>query len=356
MVSGKRILYYSTLAVLLLYFLFAGLIKAKPILAPFAVATVLALLVFPLSRKMEKRSIKRTWASLLNTFFLFILSLGFIALFSMQVKNLVDDWPKIKETMKPKVEKLKGFVFEHTPLSQKDLKKSSKGALSIPFISTGSKPGQKAATFFSKVMSFFGTYLLTFIYIFFILNYRKHFRKFLLRLFPDEKRIRIQKVILKSATVIQQYLIGKLILIAFLSIFYSIGLGLSGVSNFILVSVLAAIFSIIPYVGNVIGFGMAMVFGYLTSGNPAVLIGISLTFFIGQFVESYIMEPYIVGDKVDLHPFITILVVVVGNMVWGLIGMILAIPLLAIVNIIFLNVHSLEPFGFLLSKEKKTGQ
>jgi len=273
----------------------------------------------------------------------------------MQVKNLVDDWPKIKETMKPKVEKLKGFVFEHTPLSQKDLEKSSKGALSIPFISTGSKPGQKAATFFSKVMSFFGTYLLTFIYIFFILNYRKHFRKFLLRLFPDEKRIRIQKVILKSATVIQQYLIGKLILIAFLSIFYSIGLGLSGVSNFILVSVLAAIFSIIPYVGNVIGFGMAMVFGYLTSGNPAVLIGISLTFFIGQFVESYIMEPYIVGDKVDLHPFITILVVVVGNMVWGLIGMILAIPLLAIVNIIFLNVHSLEPFGFLLSKEKKTG-
>ena len=354
MVSGKRILYYSTLSVLLLYFLFAGLIKAKPFLAPFAVATVLALLVLPLSRKMERTFAKRGWASLLNTIFLFLVSLGLFALFSMQVKNLVDDWPKIKETMKPKVEKVKDYVFEYTPLSPKDLEKSSQGGLSVPFLSTGSKPGKKAATFLNKVMSFFGTYLLTFIYIFFILNYRRHFKKFLLRLSPDEKRNRTQKVIVESATVIQQYLIGKLILIGFLAIFYSIGLGLSGVSNFILVSVLAAIFSIIPYVGNIIGFGMAMVFGYLTSGNPTVLIGISLTFFIGQFVESYIMEPYIVGDKVDLHPFITILVVIVGNLVWGLIGMILAIPLLAIVNIIFLNVHSLEPFGYLLSKEEKT--
>ncbi len=355
MVSGKRILYYSTLSVLLLYFLFAGLIKAKPFLAPLAVAVVLGLLVYPVSRKMERGFINRSWASLINTFGLFILSLGFLALFSMQIKNLVDDWPQIKETMKPKVEKLKGFVFEHTPLTQQDLEKSTKGGISVPFVSTGSQPGKKAATFFSKVLSFFGTYLLTFIYIFFILNYRRHFRKFLLRLFPDENRISIQKVILKSAKVIQQYLVGKLILIAFLSVFYAIGLGISGVNNFILVSVLAAVFSIIPYVGNVIGFGMAMVFGYLTSGNPAVLIGISLTFFIGQFVESYIMEPYIVGDKVDLHPFITILIVVVGNLVWGLIGMILAIPLLAIVNIILLNVQSLKPFGYLLSKEKKKG-
>lgn len=355
MVSGKRILYYSTLSVLLLYFLFAGLIETKPFLAPFTVALVLALLVYPLSRRMEKSFINRSWASLINTIMLFLVSLGFFALFSMQVKNLVDDWPKIKETMKPKVEKLKGFVFEHTPLSQKDLEESSEGGLSVPFLSTGSQPGKKAATFFSKAMSFFGNYLLTFIYIFFMLNYRRHFRKFLLRLFPDENRIRLQKVILESANVIQQYLIGKLILIAFLSVFYAVGLGFSGVSNFILVSVLAAIFSIIPYVGNVIGFGMAMIFGYLTSGNPGVLIGISLTFFIGQFVESYILQPYIVGDKVDLHPFITIIVVVVGNLVWGLTGMILAIPILAIINIIFLNVHSLEPFGYLLSKEEKTG-
>lgn len=351
MVAGKKILIYSTLTVLLLYFLFAGLIHAKPFLAPFAVAIVLALLVLPLSRKMERTFINRPSASIINTLFLFILSLGFFALLSMQVKNLVDDWPQIKETMEPKVEKLKSFVFEHTAFSEKDLEKSSQEP--IPFMGTGSDAGKKAANFFNKALNFFGTYLLTFIYVFFILNYRKHFKKFLLRLFPDKRRKSVRKVVSQSANITQQYLLGKIILIAFLSIFYSIGLGISGVNNFILVSVLAAVFSLVPYLGNIIGFGMAMVFGYLTSGDATILIGIAVTFSIGQFVESYVMQPYVVGDKVDLHPFITILVVVVGNLVWGLIGMILAIPLLAIINIIFLNVNALQPFGYLLSKEGK---
>jgi len=349
MASGKKILYYSTLSILFLYFVFLGLTKGKPFLAPLTVALILSLLVLPLSIKMERTFINRPAASIINTLLLFLLSLGFLALLSMQVKNLVDDWPRIMETMNPKIDRFKGFLLEHTPISQKDMESSSEDS-SIPFI--GIPSGKKAAGFVSSVMSFMSTYLLTFIYVFFILNYRKHFKKFLLRLFPDNRRDRIQKIISNSARVTHEYLIGKLILIAFLAVFYSIGLGLSGVNNFILVSVLAAVFSIIPYVGNVIGFGMAMVFGYLTSGNPGVLVGISLTFFVGQFVESYIMNPYIVGDKVDLHPFVVILSVIIGNYVWGMIGMIVAIPVLAIINVILLNVEPLQAFGFLISKEK----
>lgn len=353
MASGKKILYFSTLSILLLYFTFTGLTQARPFLAPLSIAIILALLVYPLSRLMEKSFMNRASASLVNTILLFLISIGFFALLSMQVKNLADDWPKIKETMEPKIEQVEQFVLERTPLKPSDLKDSS-GNTRFPYIGIGSNPGKKAAGMLNSVMSFFGTYLLTFVYIFFTLNYRKHFKHFLLKLFHGDRRQKIEDVITNSANVTQQYLLGKLILIAFLAVFYSIGLGLSGVSNFILVSVLAAIFSIIPYVGNVIGFGMAMVFGYLTSGDPMVLVGISLTFFIGQFIESYIMNPYVVGDKVDLHPFVVILSVIIGNLVWGIIGMILAIPILAIINVIFQNIDPLQPFGFLLSKEKRT--
>jgi predicted PurR-regulated permease PerM len=163
----------------------------------------------------------------------------------------------------------------------------------------------------------------------------------------------VEKIITKSASVTQQYLLGRLLLIAFLSVFYAIGLGISGVNNFILVSVIAAILSLIPYLGNIIGFGLALVFGYLTSGDFTVLIGISLTFVIGQFIESYILTPYIVGDKVDLHPFLVILVVIIGNLIWGIIGMLLAIPVIAIVNVVLLNIAPLKPFGYLLSKEDR---
>lgn len=352
MASGKKILYFSTLSILLLYFTFSGLIKAKSFLAPLSIAVILSLLVYPLSRMMERSFVNRMTASLINTILLFLISVGFFALLSMQVKNLANDWPKIEETMTPKIEKLEQFIQDRTPLDASDFKNSTENT-SFPYLGIGANPRKKAAGILNSVMSFFGTYLLTFVYIFFTLNYRKHFKRFLLKLFPDERRQRIENIITNSADVTQKYLLGKLILIAFLVVFYSIGLGLSGVSNFILVSVLAAVFSLIPYVGNVIGFGMAMVFGYLTSGDLSILIGISLTFFIGQFIESYILNPYIVGEKVDLHPFVVIVSVIIGNLVWGIVGMILAIPILAIINVIFRNVESLEPFGYLLSKEKK---
>lgn len=351
MTKGKKILLYSTLVILALYFSFLGLAKAKSFLIPLTAAIILALLVVPLARKMEKGFMSRTAASLCNTFIIFLVSVGFVALVSYQVKNVVDKWPQIQQTMKPKIDQARTFLLEHTPIKPSDLQQSQQGSSSIPFMGKSSSPGQQAANFFSQVMGFFADYILTFIYIFFILNYRHRFKEFLLRLFPDKRQKEVKKVIEESAGVTQRYLVGKLILIGLLAILYSIGLGISGVSNFILISVIAAVLSLVPYIGNIIGFGMAMAFGYLTSGQSGVLIGIILTFAVAQFVESYILEPYVVGDQVDLHPFFVILAVIIGSMVWGIAGMILAIPILAIINVVLLHVGPLKPFGFLLGKD-----
>lgn len=352
MTQGKKILFYTTISVLLLYFGITGLVQARTFLIPFTTAVILALLVLPLSQKMEKGFINRGWASFLNTILLLLVSWGFMALISFQVKNVVDDWPEIRETMEPKIAQAKSFILEHTPINEEDLSPSQENGSSISLPGPSSGAGQRAAGIFGAVFGFMGDYLLCFIYIFFLLNYRSRFRRFLLKLFPDSKRKRINTVISNSAVVTQKYLIGKIFLIGLLAVLYAIGLGISGVNNFILVSVLAALFSIIPYIGNIIGFGMAMIFGYLVSGETGVLIGILLTFSIAQFVESYILEPYIVGDQVDLHPFFVILSVIVGGMIWGVMGMILAIPILAIINVVLVNIRSLKPFGFLISQEE----
>lgn len=346
MTKGQRILLTFTLLVVGIYYLFSGLVDARAVFAPLLVAIVLALIVLPLSQKMEKKGISRGWSTFANVIFLFIISLGFLALISFQVKNFVDDWPEIKEAMKPKVEQLKAYTFEHTQLKEEDLNRSN-----YSLFGPDSNAGQKAFSFFSSTVGFVTSYLLTFIYIFFILNYRRHFRKFLLRIFPEEEKMNVNQTINKSATVTQQYLVGKLILMGLLAVVYSVGLGISGVNNFILVSLIAALLTLIPYVGNVVGFTLATLFGFLTSGDIGVLIGVIVTFSVAQFVESYILQPYVVGDKVDLHPFFVILGVVVGGALWGVVGMILAIPVLAILTNIFLQAPVLHPFGFLLSKD-----
>ena len=270
-----------------------------------------------------------------------------MALVSFQIRSFVEDWPQIEKTMDPKIEQVKDFAFKHTPLDQEDIKEAKNNSSNM-----GSSTSDKVRAFMSGLSGFIANYLLVFVYVFFLLNYRTIFKGFLLRIFPDEKRKKVKTIITKSAKVAPQYLIGKLILMGLLAILYSIGLGISGVNNFILVSVIAAVLTLIPYVGNIIGFTMAVAFGFLTSGDTTVLIGIALTFTVTQFVESYVLQPYVVGDKVDVHPFFVILAVILGNMVWGVIGMILAIPIMGIVTVVLLNIDILKPFGILFSKKE----
>lgn len=251
--------------------------------------------------------------------------------------------------MSPEIEKFKTFVFDHTAIDKESLKDRTASDF-FPFLEEPLNEGARAAKFLQSVLNFMGVYLLTFVYIFFILNYRQHFRKFLIKLFPDERKTQLQKILSESADVVQKYLLGRLILMGILAILYSIGLGLSGVDNFILISIIASILTIIPWIGNIIGLAMAMVFGHLTSGEINVLWGVVITFTVSQFLESYILQPYIVGDKVGLHPFFVIIFVMLGGALWGLIGMVLAIPIMAIFTVFFRSIDNLKPLGFLFGK------
>tara|TARA_R110000851_G_scaffold193967_1_gene344779 strand:+ start:47331 stop:48344 length:1014 start_codon:yes stop_codon:yes gene_type:complete len=328
------------------YFLFLVLIKAKVFFAPLVTAGILALLLLPLSQYMEHK-INRVLASLLNTCFLLVLTLGMVTLFSFQIKNFMNDWPQIKKTIEPTLNKTIDIVNTHTPLEKEDFKIGQRNGL-FSFLNT---PKNKPITIIDTVIGYLGSFLLTFIYTFFLLNYRSRFKKCLLLFFSREKRKKVGEIISSAAKIAPQYLLGRLILIGFLSLLYSLGLGISGVDNFILISIIAAIFSLIPYIGNIVGVVMAIVLGYLGTGDTTILVGIVVTFSIAQFIESYVLEPYVVGDKVDVHPFIVILAVVVGNLIWGVIGMIIAIPIIAIIALILLHIPVLKPLGILFSNK-----
>lgn len=349
---GKRILLTATLFILGTYYLILSLVKAQGFLAPLVMAIVLALLMIPLAKKIEQTKINRMFASLICTFILLLISLGVFTGLSFQVKNFVDDWEEIKTQMQPKIEQAEEYIYEHTNFTKEDFEEYKEQNDLSTFATQGST-GERAFSFMKGVLDFISNYLLTFIYIFFLINYRSRFKNFFLKLAPDEQQQKAKDIITKTATIVQQYLVGKAFLIILLTVFYSVGLGFSGVKNFILISFIAAFLTLIPFIGNMVGFILALVFGFLTTGDTGVLIGIIITFTVVQFIESYILEPYVVGDKVNLHPFLVILAIIAGNMIWGVMGMILAIPVLGILNVILRHVKPLEPFGYLLSTDKQ---
>src|SRR5690606_24660665 len=151
-------------------------------------------------------------------------------------KSVVDKWPEIQETMKPKVEQLKTFISDNTPIQKSDMKMFEENNSSSDSSSNSSSQsstipehaGDMATSAFAGTFSFLGTYLLTFIYIFFLLNYRRRFKYFLFSLFPDEKKQEVDQAIYESANIVQQYLVGKLLLIGIVAVLYAIGLGVSG--------------------------------------------------------------------------------------------------------------------------------
>lgn len=344
---SQKLVAYGVGIIVGTYFLFKGISVSMAFLGPFVTAIILALLLISLANKFEYWGMSRTVSGLLCTFVVFIVSLIFFALVAYQVKTVVEDWDKIRETMIPKLEQVVQKITQSTSITQKEIEEWKEKSKLRNIVSKG---GSKATSVLQGFLSFLGNYVLVFIYIYFMLRYRKMFKIFVLKLTVPKNHDQVHDILNRSSEVAQDYLIGRLILIALLAVLYSIGLGVSGVSNFIIISLLAAFFTLIPYLGNVLGIILAILFGYVTSGDTTVLIGIIITFTVVQFIESYVLTPFIIGDRVDVHPLFIIIVVIIGNLIAGVLGMVLAIPLLGILCVICNHIAVLEPFGYLLSK------
>lgn len=84
-----------------------------------------------------------------------------------------------------------------------------------------------------------------------------------------------------------------------------------------------------------------------------MIIGVLITYVIVQFIQSYLLEPLVVGAEVNINPLFTILIIIAGETIWGIPGMILAIPVLGIIKIICDHVEPLKPYGFLIGEDKK---
>jgi predicted PurR-regulated permease PerM len=348
----KSLLFNFTLIILSTCFLFWGLFHAQAFLKPLATAVLFALLLIPVNNKLESWRISRAFAAFTTTCLLLLITLGFFFLISYQVKSFMEDWDKIVETLQPKIESVEDFILTHTPLDREQLEKYKQDNAASG-MSGGGSAAQQALQVINSAFGFMGNFLLTFIYIFFLLTYRRRFKEFILKLYSPSKRRKVGKVVQQTAGVAQKYLFGKFLLIIFLAVLYAIGLGISGVDNFVFISILAAVLSLIPYIGNIIGFGLAMALGVASGGGSGTLIGVVVVFSIAQFIESYILEPYVVGDQVDIHPFFIIVFVVLANMVWGVMGMVLVVPIVGMINVVFKHVESLEVFGFLLGNEEE---
>lgn len=345
---GNKLTISKSLQILLLLFLvFAGLYYARAFLIPIAFAGIISMLLLPLSRRIEKRNISRGFAASVCLLVLILSVSGVIALLIWQIQDLAKDFSGLEQKITQAVDQLKGFLNAKLGIPQAEQEKIIKQQQQ-----SGQGGVSKAV---SGVMGMLVDIILVLVYTFLFLFFRSHLKAFVMKLTPVEDHPKTHKIIQDSSEVSHKYLTGMFMMIVLLWILYGIGFSIAGVPNAIFFAVLCGVLEIVPFVGNLTGSGLTFIMA-LSQGGSSVAIGVVITYALVQFLQTYIIEPLIVGGEVNINPLFTILVLILGEQLWGIPGMILAIPLLGITKIVFDNIESLKPYGFLIGEEKKKKQ
>ncbi len=185
------------------------------------------------------------------------------------------------------------------------------------------------------------------VYVFMILFYQPLLRDFIFKVFNENKQNEVGKIVTQTKIVVQQYLVGLFFEFIVVAILNTTALMLLGIEYPILLGIIGALLNIIPYLGGIISVALYMLVALVTK-SPEYIFYVFGAYSLIQFIDNNYIVPKIVASKVRINALFSIIVVIVGNALWGISGMFLSIPLLAIMKLIFDHIESLKPWGFLL--------
>jgi putative heme transporter len=331
-----------TKKVIVVSFIIVLMYTAKIILVPLVFSTFLALLLYPVCDFFEKK-LPRILSILLAFLMVFsiLASIGFF--FGTQFYQLFENIKDFGKTLGDSINKFVRFI-ENT-LFQGEFKLDEiVGNDSGGFLGS-SKIIENTISFST---GFFAALGLIIVYTFLFLLYRTSFEKFILYHFPPSKKSEVSDILISIQKLAQNYFLGLLFIILILGTLNGFGLWAIGFDYPFLFGYFAAFLAVIPYIGTFIGGLIPLLyalFNYDTIWMPVLVAG---WYIFVQAIEGNILTPKIVGSKVSLNPLFAILALLTGGLVWGIAGMILFIPMLAIVKVIFDHIEQLKPYGLLL--------
>lgn len=331
--------------IVLVFFLIVG----KGLLIPVFMGGFFAILFTPLCNFLEKYRIPRTLSSVISL----LLMIAFVAgLISFIIGNVVS-FTKDFEDVSGRLTQVAND-FDHWTADSFNANFNLSEQLDLKLLLDALNKNSKSITSFAlgAIGSLSGLVLIP-VFMFFLLLYRDHLTFMMVMIYRDHEEYVVKDTISSLRKVIQNYIVGVGKVMVILAALNIIAYTLIGVKHAIFFGVLGAILNIIPYVGPLIGVSLPIVYSFLTMDRiiyPILIIG---SYQLIQLLEGNILTPKIVGGNVNLNAFMTFLGLLVGGMIWGIAGMILVIPTLAILREIFDLSEQTKPFAHLLGEEKE---
>ena len=341
----QKLSYQLSIILLIGIFIYVG----HGVLVPIYFSILLTILLLPVTNLLEKLY----FPTIIANFIAVILALSFIAgvvyFLSSQMAGFLNDIPSIRVHLAQHIADLQNWVVQKLHISAAQQKVIIDTASENVRHSSGQYIGQTFLNVSETVMII----VLVAIYSFLLLCYRHLIKRFLFAVFKSEHKERLQQVILESKQIIQKYMTGLLIEMTIVATCNSVVLLLIGVKYAIFLGVFAAILNIIPYIGLFTGllFTVLVTLGNYSGINEIVWIIVGLE--VIHFLDANFLMTKVVGSKVKINALMTIVGVVIGGTLIGLPGVFLALPTIAILNVIFSQIDTLKPWSILLSDDRE---
>ena len=316
----------------------------SPVLSPFLVGALLAYLGDPVTDRLEHRGVPRTLAVVIVFGFMFLAGLVLlfilIPLLQDQIFALRDRIPQLINWLQNSV-----LPWVSTTLGM-DQGSIDLGAVRKTITENWQDMGSLLGTVLGKI-GHSGQFLLSWVlYLglvpvvtFYLLRDWDSLVNNTRGLLPKRYAPAIVQLVGECDAVLAEFLRGQLLVMLCLGLIYSIGLWIVGLEFALLVGMLAGMVSFVPYLGAIVGISTAGILGYLQFHDLIHLLYLGLVFATGQAMEGMVLSPLLVGDRIGLHPVAVIFAVMAGGQLFGFIGILLALPVAAVIMVILRQVH-----------------
>lgn len=316
-----------------------------PILTPFAVALLLAYLGDPLVDRLERYRLSRTLAVVIvftvMTLLLLAVPLLLVPLLEKQVTKLIvkapEYWSRLNTMVFPFIEQRFGFKpddylsFDQIWAVVQDHWRSA-GGIAATVVGYVSRSGL-------AVLGVVLNALLVPVVTFYLLRDWDVLMERISALIPRNAADTVLKLARESDAVLSAFLRGQLTVMVALGVIYSLGLTLVGIDLAFLIGMVAGMISFVPYLGGIVGVTAAIVAAIVQFGDVFHVAMVLLVFAVGQSLEGFVLTPWLVGERVGLHPVAVIFAIMAGGTLFGFLGVLLALPVASVLMVVLRHVH-----------------
>jgi predicted PurR-regulated permease PerM len=336
----------ATIALVCIALIIVITILGKAVVIPVLFAILIGIVLRPVEKFInEKIRIPRVFAILITVSLFILLVSGMIFFITYELTRFMNDLPELKKNLQLHMLRVQAWIFQTFHVEYAQQQEYIHSAAN----QTKMNPSVVAQRTMSSLAGLFTAAVVVPVLLFLVMYYRMLFLNFLLKVFGEKHRTQVAAIIYDTKYAMQGYIAGLFLEMLTVSILQTTAMWIVGIKYFVFIGLVTGVLNMIPYIGILIAGSIGILIGLATGAEANQILFLVLGFSVVQFIDNNILLPNLVGHRVRINAFFSITGVIAGGIICGIAGMFLAIPIMALMKVVFDNIDHLKPWGELMS-------